>query len=68
MTRIAKRLKWFGPYERLGYTIEGGGGRHYKVRDPEGVLVTVISCTPSDRNGMKDSRAYVERHERERQS
>lgn len=34
--------------EALGYRIEGGGGRHYKLLPPNGGQIRVISCSPTD--------------------
>lgn len=34
----------------LGFKIEGGGGRHYRLLPPNGGRIQIITCSPSDPN------------------
>jgi hypothetical protein len=44
---VKRKPLWFQPWAALGYTLQAHRrGGHVKVFDPNGTLVTVMSCTP----------------------
>ncbi len=59
-----KDLKFLEPYLRIGYTVVRNS--HIQVRDPEGVLATSLSATPSADAGHRAAQAQLRRHERHR--
>ena len=61
--RDAKNLKWLKPYTALGYTFQRNS--HLKAFDPEGRLVTTITCTGHD-SEYRGAKARLRRYERGR--
>jgi hypothetical protein len=62
-----RRPDWFKKdFKPLGYTLRQAGSGHLKVLDPEGILATVLSATPSDPRGDRNARAHLRRWESRR--
>ena len=47
--------------EANGFTVEGGGNRHYKVKNADGVTVAVLPSTPGQGRWRQNALADLKR-------
>lgn len=47
--------------DRQGFTVDMGGSGHWKVKDGDGRLVTVIAASPGDGRGLRNAIAVLRR-------
>jgi hypothetical protein len=65
----SKRLRWFDPYRRLGWTIEQARrSGHLKIRDADGAYIATVSNSPGDTNWHKQVQRELRRHAERRQT